>query len=145
MPLYYYLYKLIYVLLPERSERLFLLISAMSIKLFNITKKERIMIKKSSRRRFLQLTAGGIIGLTLGNKLIIRSVHADELPHLEENNPQASTLKYVNNSKVKGQQCKNCLLIRNTSNDSDWQPCAIFPGKSVNMNGWCSAYAPKPA
>lgn len=145
MPLYYYLYKLIYVLLPERSERLFLLISAMSITLFNITKKERIMIKKSSRRRFLQLTAGGIIGLTLGNKLIIRSVHADELPHLEENNPQASTLKYVNNSKVKGQQCKNCLLIRNTSNDSDWQPCAIFPGKSVNMNGWCSAYAPKPA
>lgn len=145
MPLYYYLYKLIYVLLPERSERLFLLISAMSIKLFNITKKERIMIKKSSRRRFLQLTAGGIIGLTLGNKLIIRSVHADELPYLEENNPQASTLKYVNNSKVKGQQCKNCLLIRNTSNDSDWQPCAIFPGKSVNMNGWCSAYAPKPA
>lgn len=41
MPLYYYLYKLIYVLLPERSERLFLLISAMPIKLFNITKKER--------------------------------------------------------------------------------------------------------
>lgn len=40
MPLYYYLYKLIYVLLPERSERLFLLISAMPIKLFNITKKE---------------------------------------------------------------------------------------------------------
>lgn len=114
-------------------------------KVIQYNEKGRIMIKKSSRRRFLQLTAGGIIGLTLGNKLIIRSVHADELPHLEENNPQASTLKYVNNSKVKGQQCKNCLLIRNTSNDSDWQPCAIFPGKSVNMNGWCSAYAPKPA
>ncbi len=38
------------------------------------------MIKQSSRRRFLQLTAGGIIGLTLGNKIIIRSAYAADLP-----------------------------------------------------------------
>ncbi|WP_305809871.1 high-potential iron-sulfur protein [Photobacterium kishitanii] len=31
------------------------------------------------------------------------------------------------------------------TSSSDWQPCAIFPGKTVNINGWCSAYAPKPA
>lgn len=103
------------------------------------------MTKKTSRRRFLQLTTGGIIGLTLGSKLIIRPASAAELPHLEEDNPQASALKYVNISNVKGQKCKNCLLIKNDANESDWQPCAIFPGKTVNINGWCSAYAPKPA
>ncbi|WP_187345556.1 high-potential iron-sulfur protein, partial [Photobacterium damselae] len=27
----------------------------------------------------------------------------------------------------------------------EWRPCAIFPDKLVNANGWCSAYAPKPA
>ncbi|MCD9540356.1 high-potential iron sulfur protein 2 [Photobacterium carnosum] len=102
------------------------------------------MVKKSSRRRFLQLTAAGLIGLTLDNKYLIRSVSAAELPHLEENNPQASVLKYVNESNIEGQQCKNCLLIRNDTNNSNWQPCAIFPGKIVNINGWCSAYAPKP-
>lgn len=102
------------------------------------------MIKKSSRRRFLQLTAGGIIGLTLGNKFIINSASAAELPHLDEKDPQAIALKYIDNSTVKGQNCKNCILIRNNNSDSDWQPCAIFPGKTVNVHGWCTAYAPKP-
>ncbi len=102
------------------------------------------MIKKTSRRRFLQLTAGGIVGLTLGNQRIIRPASAAELPHLEEDTPQASALKYVNNSTNKNQQCKNCLLIRDNGNKSDWQPCVIFPGKTINVNGWCSAYAPKP-
>ncbi|MEC6814236.1 high-potential iron-sulfur protein [Photobacterium toruni] len=103
------------------------------------------MVKKSSRRRFLQLTAGGLIGLTLGNKQLIRSVSAAELPHLEENDPQAMALKYVDKSTIEGQQCKNCLLIRDDAKNSNWQPCAIFPGKTVNINGWCSAYASKPA
>ncbi|OBU18399.1 high-potential iron sulfur protein 2 [Photobacterium aquimaris] len=103
------------------------------------------MIKKSSRRRFIQLTAGGIIGLTLGNKFLIRPVTAAELSRLEQDSPQASALKYVNKSTTTGQNCKNCLLIRNDGSNSEWQPCAIFPGKSVNINGWCSAYAPQPA
>ncbi|WP_305809926.1 high-potential iron-sulfur protein [Photobacterium kishitanii] len=25
------------------------------------------------------------------------------------------------------------------TSSSDWQPCAIFPGKTVNINSWCSA------
>ncbi|SMY15321.1 high-potential iron-sulfur protein [Photobacterium aquimaris] len=103
------------------------------------------MIKKSSRRRFIQLTTGGIIGLTLGNKLLIRSVTAAELPQLKQNSPQAKALKYVNKSTIQSQNCKNCLLIRRDGSNSAWQPCAIFPGKSVNINGWCSAYAPQPA
>ncbi|MEC6795549.1 high-potential iron-sulfur protein [Photobacterium sp. S4TG1] len=97
-----------------------------------------------SRRRFMQLTASGIIGLTVGNKIIIRPAFATELPHLEENNPQAVALKYVNQSTIKNQQCKNCLLIRDGANNNHWQPCVIFSGKTVNINGWCSAYAPKP-
>ncbi|MEF1220553.1 high-potential iron-sulfur protein [Photobacterium damselae] len=40
--------------------------------------------------------------------------------------------------------CANCALIQGKDGD-EWRPCAIFPGKLVNANGWCSAYAPKPA
>lgn len=107
--------------------------------------KVSIMRTTLSRRCFMQFTASGIIGLTMGNKFIIRPAYAVDLPHLKESNPQAVALKYVNQSTVKNQQCKNCLLIRNGTNNNHWQPCALFPGKAVNINGWCSAYAPKPA
>ncbi|MDP2532896.1 high-potential iron-sulfur protein [Photobacterium damselae subsp. piscicida] len=40
--------------------------------------------------------------------------------------------------------CANCALIQGKDGD-EWRPCAIFPDKLVNANGWCSAYAPKPA
>jgi hypothetical protein len=73
-----------------------------------------------------------------------------ELPRLEESDPQARSLAYVNDaSKVDpaaqpryepGQECANCALYLG---GDEWGGCSIFPGKLVNANGWCSVYAPK--
>lgn len=110
----------------------------------DLSYKDQTMTKKTSRRRFLQLTVGGVIGLTIGNKHLIPVVNAEDIPHLSEDDPQASALKYVNKSTIEGQNCQNCILLRTTS-ETEWQPCAIFPNKLVNVDGWCSAYAPKPS
>lgn len=69
------------------------------------------------------------------------------LPHLSEDNPQASALEYkhiasdVDNSRYKeGQQCSNCQLWQGSDSD-EWAGCGIFAGKAVKNTGWCTAYA----
>lgn len=102
------------------------------------------MKNQSSRRRFLQLTVGGIIGLSVGNKLLVKPAQAAEIPHLSVDDPQAKALKYVNESTKGNSNCNSCMLIEGDASAA-WRPCKIFPGKLVNAKGWCSAYAPKPA
>ena len=40
--------------------------------------------------------------------------------------------------------CSNCALFQGAAGD-EWGACALFPGKLVNANGWCSGYAPRQA
>lgn len=106
--------------------------------------KERAMKSNPTRRRFLQLSIGGLIGVTLGGKQLIKSASAADLPHLAEDDAQAAALKYVHASPDSEKHCANCALIQGADGE-EWRPCALFPGKVVNANGWCSAYAPKPS
>ncbi|WP_413110319.1 high-potential iron-sulfur protein [Thaumasiovibrio sp. DFM-14] len=96
---------------------------------------------KTSRRQFLKLTVGGVIAVSAGDSLIGRA-HADT-PKLEESDAQASALKYVHQSDRGGKNCNNCALLQGNSGD-EWRPCAIFPGKLVSANGWCTAWVAKP-
>ncbi|MGR5128986.1 high-potential iron-sulfur protein [Photobacterium swingsii] len=102
------------------------------------------MKSNPTRRRFLQLSLGGLIGVTLGGKQLIKPATAADLPHLAEDDAQAAALKYVHVSPESDKHCENCALIQGTDGD-EWRPCALFPGKAVNAKGWCSAYAPKPS
>ncbi|WIH28234.1 high-potential iron-sulfur protein [Photobacterium damselae] len=102
------------------------------------------MKKEPNRRQFLKLGLGSVIGMTVGGKILLQPVSAEEIPHVSPEDPQAKALRYVDKSTVDGQICANCALIQGKDGD-EWRPCAIFPGKLVNANGWCSAYAPKPA
>jgi hypothetical protein len=97
-----------------------------------------------TRRRFLKLGLGGVIGVTLGGTDLIKPAHAADLPHLAEDDPQAAALKYVHKSPDDSKHCSGCLLIQGTDGD-EWRPCGVFPGKLVSATGWCSAFAPKPA
>lgn len=73
------------------------------------------------------------------------------LPALSEDDPQAKGLSYVEDATTvdataqpryaAGQACENCALY--IPQDDARGGCSIFPGKSVNKNGWCSVYAPK--
>lgn len=76
-----------------------------------------------------------------------------EMQKLEESDPTAQSLAYVHDAGdvdasqqsryEEGQNCANCSLYTpDSSSEEDWGGCAIFPGKLVNANGWCSAYVP---
>lgn len=92
----------------------------------------------TNRRRFLKLSAGGLVGLSVGGI----SLNAVANEQLDPQNPQAKALQYVHKSAKEGQNCANCSLAQGSPSDA-WQPCAIFPGKLVNSEGWCAAWAKK--
>ncbi|MGR5145678.1 high-potential iron-sulfur protein [Photobacterium alginatilyticum] len=98
------------------------------------------MNDQSNRRRFLKFTLAGVIGVTLGGKNLIRPAQASDLPHLDENDAQASALKYIHKSPYEDRNCANCVLLQGEAGD-EWRPCQLFPGKLVSSSGWCSAWA----
>jgi hypothetical protein len=73
-------------------------------------------------------------------------------PRVDEGEPLAVALGYKHDAtKIDaarqpryqaGQICRNCIQWK--GNDTqEWGPCAIFPKKLVNANGWCTTYARK--
>ncbi|NVK56001.1 MAG: high-potential iron-sulfur protein [Alteromonadaceae bacterium] len=96
-------------------------------------------MKSVNRRDFLKLSGTTLIGMTLGGV----ALRAQAQEHLSEDDATAKALKYVNKSTKEGSQCSNCMYIQGEAG-ADWRPCAIFPGKQVNANGWCSAWVKKP-
>lgn len=76
------------------------------------------------------------------------------LPRLDESDSMAQALGYKHDaSRVDPEQfptragpdganefCRNCVHYQ-ASPDAAWAPCTIFPGKLVNADGWCSAWA----
>jgi hypothetical protein len=103
---------------------------------------------KSSRRRFLELTAG----CAAASALLPTLSHAAELPHLSETDPAAQALGYhedtrkVPSAKYPAhrvtQECGKCRFYQAAAG-AQWGPCTIFPGKAVHVGGWCSAFSPK--
>jgi hypothetical protein len=94
------------------------------------------------RRRFLATVAA------VGAALALPAA-ADTAP-LSETDPTAQALGYKNDGTqvdtakfpkhTAQQQCANCNFYQGTGANG---PCQLFPGKSVNAKGWCSAYAAK--
>jgi hypothetical protein len=105
-----------------------------------------------TRRDFLKVAAIGAAASIPAGSLALRSspVMAQDLPRLELDDPAAVALGYVHDASqvdtsrfpryAEGQACSNCSLIQG---EGDWRPCAIFPGKLVANEGWCSAWVPK--
>ena len=89
----------------------------------------------TSRRRFLKLTAGGIVGLGVGGF----SLRAFASEQVNTEDAQAKAMQYVHKSAKAGQTCGNCMLIQGNANET-WRPCGLFPGKLVNNDGWCLAW-----
>ena len=98
-----------------------------------------------NRRQFVTGMAGALATIPV-------VVTAEDTPSkLALDDPQAGALGYVEDSATVDsgkypnhkpeQLCSNCALYQ--SEDADWGPCAIFPGKLVAGPGWCAAYAPK--
>jgi hypothetical protein len=73
---------------------------------------------------------------------------------LDEKDPQAVALGYVSDTAkadakkftqhTKDQKCSNCQQFQGKATDAS-AGCAIFGGKLVAGNGWCSAWVKKAA
>ena len=105
---------------------------------------------KLTRRRFLgSLIAGAALGATADPLFAADAA----LPHLPEDDPAAKGLGYVESAAKaakdpvykKGSACSGCALYQAAQEKGGYAPCAAFPGKAVSKNGWCKAFAAKPA
>ena len=91
-------------------------------------------MKKLSRRQFVMSTAT-VVALSPSILLTSRSVGAADMPKVDPNDPQAKALAYVHESPISDKVCANCQLYSSAA-DTEWGPCAIFPGKVVAGQGW---------
>ena len=99
-----------------------------------------------NRRQFVASVAGTLAAIPV----VVRA--EGDMPKLATDDAQAAALGYVEDTTIVDagkypnhtaeQKCNNCSLYQS---EEDWGPCAIFPGKLVAGEGWCAAYAPKPA
>ena len=97
------------------------------------------------RRNILKIAITGAAGIPLGGLLMPVTGSAADLPQLDESDSVAKGLGYVHDASAApadkrkpGTFCKNCNLIQ--SQEGEWRPCSIIPGKAVNENGWCVAW-----
>ncbi len=102
---------------------------------------------RPSRRTFLLRVAATGAAAAAGSRAT-----AQALPLVNEKEPQAVALGYVNDATkadakkfpmyAAGQMCANCALYQGKPGDAAG-PCPLFAGKQVAAKGWCSAWAKK--
>ncbi|MBA1147617.1 high-potential iron-sulfur protein [Ectothiorhodospiraceae bacterium WFHF3C12] len=101
-----------------------------------------------SRRNLLRAGIATAVAVPFARLALDGSAHAQDLPKLALDDPQAKALQYVHDAskagdaRQEGADCANCQLYQGGA-DSEWGKCSIFPGKLVNAQGWCTAWAPK--
>ena len=99
----------------------------------------------NSRRRFIKLTAIGLAAAPFANVLSSGTARAAEM--LSESDPQAVALKYKADATQSERQddthlCSNCNFYTGADGETSG-PCALFPGKLVAADGWCTAWVKK--
>ena len=107
---------------------------------------------KLSRRRFLSHVA---VAVPVTAITLRQTAQAQDLPHVTSDDPTAQALLYVDNAAdvdtsnplaaryQAGQHCGNCVQLQGEEGP-EWRPCALFPGKTVHVEGWCTAWVMKP-
>jgi len=103
-------------------------------------------MKTCSRRNLFKLAGAGSLALLLPATTRFGAAFAQE--QLDPEDAQAKALGYVHDtatvdngkwaSHSADQMCANCQLAQ--GGNGEWIACAIFPGKLVHTNGWCSAW-----
>ena len=106
-----------------------------------------------SRRDAVKLMLGSVAAVPLINLVGVSSARAADLPHVDpKTDPTAIALKYVEDATTATrpdkagtpgaeQHCLNCQFLQ--PGEGDYHPCSLFPGKAVNVNGWCMSWTKK--
>ncbi|EQD27124.1 High potential iron-sulfur protein [mine drainage metagenome] len=108
-----------------------------------------------SRRAFLAGATVAVAAVVVGG-LKPRTARAagGKLPHLTDADPLAKSLGYTpNHNKVDaaahptykpGEHCSLCRFFQGTPGEkSGYAGCQIYPGYSVNAEGWCASFNPR--
>lgn len=105
------------------------------------------VLELRSRRDLLKAGVVSVVALGVGGLVAGRHVRAEDLPKLEESDPQAQALKYLHDATmadagVRGGEDRICETCRfySGSEGAEWGPCSLFPGKAVNAKGWCAGW-----
>ncbi|MFI4970742.1 MAG: high-potential iron-sulfur protein [Lysobacterales bacterium] len=106
--------------------------------------------ENQGRRRFLKLAMVGAAAAPIAVAMLPRLGRADDLPHLDPNDPTAKALGYTedatkataNAAYKKGAVCFNCQFFQGHE-EMAYAPCTLFPGKVVNSKGWCASHSDK--
>ncbi len=105
------------------------------------------MAQVVSRRTLLRNLAMGAASCAA-----LPALGAANAPHLDAKDPAAVALGYVEDAAkvdrqkypgfAAGNNCDTCSLLLGKGG-GEYQPCALFPGKLVNVHGWCKSWAPQ--
>lgn len=102
----------------------------------------------NSRRRFIKLTAIGLVATPFANALLSGAAAAAD--PISESDPLAAAMKYKADAAQAAERkdatatCANCSFYSGKAGDATG-PCSIFQGKLVTAGGWCNAWAKKAA
>ncbi|MFZ1639884.1 MAG: high-potential iron-sulfur protein [Candidatus Contendobacter sp.] len=100
----------------------------------------------NNRRRFIKLTAVGLVAAPFANALLSGTVRAAD--PISETDPQATALGYKADATKAEKRtdatalCSNCNFYSGKAGEASG-PCVLFQGKLVAANGWCTAWAKK--
>jgi len=96
-----------------------------------------------NRRNFMAVMGATTVAVPLSALVGALPSHADDMPMVDVDSPEAKNWEYVATSTVADNQCNNCVLYQGEA-DAAGGGCPLFPGKQVASEGWCKAWAAKP-
>ena len=103
---------------------------------------------RTPRRTTLKASAAAIVGRGTSR---LQTAEANPLPHLTDANPAAASLEYTEDASTvdarkypqhkSDQRCANCRYFEISAiAGGPYAPCKLYPGNTVNANGWCAGY-----
>lgn len=110
-----------------------------------------------SRRDAVKLMLGTAAAIPVINLVGVGSARAEAPANaVAADDPTAVALKYVADATKADraaaarpgkppaeQMCSNCQFLLMDQGAGDWHGCSLFPGKLVNVNGWCASWTLK--
>ncbi len=102
----------------------------------------------NNRRRFIKLTAASLVAAPFAEMLLSGTAVAADM--VAETDPMAAALGYKADATKADKRtdttalCSNCTHYTGKPGEASG-PCALFQGKLVSANGWCSAWLKKAA
>ena len=111
-----------------------------------------------SRRDAVKMMLGTAAAIPVINLVGVGSVRAQDAPAnaVTADDPTAMALHYHQDATQadraaaarpgkppEEQHCANCQFMLADQGEGDWKGCSLFPGKLININGWCASWTLK--